>query len=154
MYNKWIELTKLQATGHIYSYIVRHQRHKIMHLWCDLRKPFTWCKIDVFSYWYHVKVNFEFLFSKPFTWIFRNTGTKIYWCSKAINKDKHKNYVVNFLYYAVSPCATCEGFSQNASHSLMPCTWTLWIDRGFLITVLELGFLFLFLFVCLFVCLF
>ena len=26
------------------------------HMWCDLKKPVTWCKIDIFSCWYHVKV--------------------------------------------------------------------------------------------------
>ncbi len=25
------------------------------YLWCDLRKPVTWCKIDILRYWYHVK---------------------------------------------------------------------------------------------------
>ncbi len=32
------------------------------------------------------------------------------------NKEKHKNYLYNFLYFAVLLCATCDGFSQFTSH--------------------------------------
>ena len=55
--------------------------------------------------------------SRIFTWISSDTGIKSYWCSKAIkNKAKHKNYDANFLYFAVSPFATCDDFSQITSH--------------------------------------
>ncbi len=45
------------------------------YMWCDLRKPVTWYKIDSLSYWYHVKV---WIISIPelFTWIFSDTGNK------------------------------------------------------------------------------
>ncbi len=43
------------------------------------------CKIDILSYWYHVKV-WIILFSELFTWISSDTGIKSYWCSKAIKK--------------------------------------------------------------------
>ncbi len=106
---------------------------KIVHMWCDLRKPVTWWKIDILSYWYHVKV-WIFLFPELFTWISSDTGIKSYKCSKAIkNKEKHRNYDVNFLYFAVSPFATCDGFSQIASQLSCShgaplnqvCSWTL-----------------------------
>ena len=35
-------------------------------MWCDLRKPVTWCKIVFLSYWYHVKVRI-ILFPELFT---------------------------------------------------------------------------------------
>ncbi len=32
-------------------------KRSLAMMWCDLRKPVTWCKIDILSYnWYHVKV--------------------------------------------------------------------------------------------------
>ncbi len=92
------------------------------NLWCDMRKPITWCKIDIWSYWYHVKV-WIILFPELFIWICSDTGIKSYWCSKAIkNKEKHYNCDVNFLYFAVSPFATCDGFSQITSH-IPPILW-------------------------------
>ncbi len=57
-------------------------------MWCDLRKPVTWCKIDILSYWYHVKV-WIILFPELFTWISSDTGIKSYWCSKAIKNKKN-----------------------------------------------------------------
>ncbi len=35
------------------------------------------------------------------------------------NKEKHQNYDVNFLYFAVSPFATCDGFLQITSHMII-----------------------------------
>ncbi len=57
------------------------------NMWYDLRKPVTWCKIDIFSYWYHVKV-WIILFPELFTWISSDTGIKSYICSKAIKIKK------------------------------------------------------------------
>ncbi len=37
------------------------------------------------------------------------------------NKEKRLNYAVNFLYFAVSPFATCDGFSQITSHIEIEC---------------------------------
>ena len=62
---------------------------KISRVWCDLRKPVTWCKINILSYWYHVKV-WIILFQELFTWISSDINIKSYRCSKAIkNKEKH-----------------------------------------------------------------
>ena len=48
---------------------VMWERGKVAtYLWCDLRKPVTWCKIDILSYWYHLKV-WIILFPELFTWI-------------------------------------------------------------------------------------
>ncbi len=87
-------------------------------MWCDLGKP--WYKIPNLSYWYHMKVWIIILFSELFTWAFCDTGIKSYWCSKAVkNTEKHENYAVNFLYFAVSFCAACDRFSQVTSHTCM-----------------------------------
>ena len=84
-------------------------------MWCDLRKPVTWYKISNSSYLYHMKV-WIILFSELFTWAFCDTVIKSYWCLKVVkNKEKHKNYVLNFLYFAVSLSATCDRFSQITS---------------------------------------
>ncbi len=85
-------------------------------MWCDLRKPVTWRKIYILSYWFHVKV-WIILFPNLFTLISSDTAVKSYWCSKATkNKEKHQNYDVNFLYFAVSPFARCDRLSQITSH--------------------------------------
>ncbi len=84
-------------------------------MWHDLRKPVTWCKIDILSYWYHVKVwiTSSITFFLDHLW---------YWYQTLLmfkgyeNKEKHKNYVVNFLSFAVSSFATCDEFSQITSH--------------------------------------
>ena len=52
-----------------------------------------------------------------FPWTSSDTAVKSYWCSKATkNKEKHQNYDVNFLYFAVSPFARCDRLSQITSH--------------------------------------
>ena len=57
------------------------------HLWCDLRKPVTWCKFNILRYWNHVKV-WIILFPELFTWISTDTGIKSYWSSKAIKNER------------------------------------------------------------------
>ncbi len=103
-------------------------------MWCDL-------KIHILSYWYHVKV-WSILFLELFTWISSDTGIKSYWCSKAVkNKEKHRNYDVNFLYFAVSLFATCEGFSQITSQ-IHPgySLWTQeWCDLGLVVIGALMG---------------
>ena len=66
------------------------------YMWCDLGKPILWCKISNLSYWYHMKVRI-ILFSELFTRVISDAGIKSYWFSVVKNKEKHKNYVVNFL---------------------------------------------------------
>ncbi len=52
-------------------------------------------------------------------------GIKSYQSSKGVkNREKHSNYVVNFLYFAVSLCVTCDRFSQIMSQ--MSILWFLW----------------------------
>ena len=55
------------------------------------------------------------LFPELFTWI-SSDCFKSYWCLKVIKNKETQNYDVNFLYFAVSPFATCDGFSQITSH--------------------------------------
>ncbi len=82
----------------------------------DLGKPFPWCKIDILRHWCHVKA-WIILFSELFTWIVYDNSVKSYLWSKAIkNKEKHSNYVVKFLYFAI--CATCEWSFQITLHTV------------------------------------
>ncbi len=88
-------------------------------------------EIDILIYQFWIT-----LFSELFPRISCDTGIKNYWCSKAIkNKEKHKNCVNNFLYFAVSLCATCGRVSQITSHfgnlsalSNHSVGWTVWIS--------------------------
>ncbi len=91
--------------------------------WYDLRKPVKWYKIDILSYWYHVKV-WIILFPELLLWS-RLILLSIlsYTCSKAIkNKEKHD---VNILYFAVSPFAPCDGFSHVTSHMM----FLKWVEK-------------------------
>ncbi len=98
-----------------------------IYLWYDRWKPITCRKIDILSYWYHEKVWIIF-FPELFTWISSDTGIKSYRCSKAIkNKEKHYNFYVNFLYFAVLPFATCDRFSQITSH--IGCTFYMLVHQ-------------------------
>ncbi len=91
-------------------------------MWCDLRKPVTWCKI-ILSYWYHSKV-WIILFSELFTWIISDTGYKSYWSSNAIkNKGKKTNIIVMMLisfnlHFTLAPFSTCDRVSQITVYEL------------------------------------
>ena len=85
-------------------------------MWCDLRKPVTWFKIGILSFWYHVKV-WIILFPERFY-----LDLLRYWYQKLLmikgykNKEKHQNCDVNFLYFTVFPFVTCDRFYQITSH--------------------------------------
>ena len=87
-------------------------------MWCDLKKT---CHM-VQNWYFELLVSCESLnysLSRTFTWISSDTGIKSYRCSKAIkNKEKHWNYDVNFLYFAVSPFVTCDGYSDHITYVL------------------------------------
>ena len=102
------------------------------HLWCDLRKPVTWCK----NWYFELLVSSESLnyslsrtFYLDLLW---------YWYQKLLmlkgckNKEKHWNYDVNVLHFTVSPFATCDWFSQITSHFVFNwlfghrLMWTRW----------------------------
>ena len=68
-------------------------------MWCDLRKPVTWCKTDILSYCYYVIV-WIILFPELFTWMSSDTGIKSYWCSKAI-QNKEKNIRIMMLIFFI-----------------------------------------------------
>ena len=59
--------------------IIRMSESCCTHLWCDLRKPVTWHKIDILSYWYYVKVWIIFSF-----WTFL-LGSSLILVSKVTN---------------------------------------------------------------------
>ena len=79
------------------------------NMWCDLGKPFAWCKISIES-WYHVKV-WIVLFSELFTWIFCDTGVKSYWCSKA--KNIRIMLLITFI-LQLHPQRNVTGFPRSA----------------------------------------
>ncbi len=87
-------------------------------MWCDLRKPITWYKISNLSYLYHMMKVWIILFSDLFTWAFCDTGIKrTYWCSKVVKKkEKHQNYVVNFLYFAITLCNIRQVFADHITY--------------------------------------
>ncbi len=93
--------------------IIAHQVIKYVSMWCDMRKPVTWCKIDIWNYWYHKKV-WIILFPEPL-WVSSDTGIKSYRSSKAIkNKEKHVMLISFILQF--QPFPTCDRFSQITSH--------------------------------------
>ena len=100
----------------------QHYNRTTTQMWCDLRKPVTSCKIDVLSYWYHVKV-WIILFLNLFTWISSDTDIKNCWgyCSKSY-KNKEKYYDSNLLYFALQfhPLWHVTGFPRS-HHKLLMC---------------------------------
>ncbi len=54
-------------------------------IWARSEKTRAWCKIDILSYWYQVKI-WIILFPELFTWISSDTGIKSYRCSKGHKK--------------------------------------------------------------------
>ena len=83
------------------------------YMWCDLRKPITSCKIDILSYWIHVKV-WIILFPELFTWIFSDTGIKSYWCSKAIQINKNIRIILLIsLILQFHPLQHVTGFHRS-----------------------------------------
>ncbi len=58
-------------------------------MWCDLRKPVTWCKIDILRYWYYDIKIWIILIPELFTWVSYDTGIKSYWFQKLSNMMKN-----------------------------------------------------------------
>ncbi len=94
-----------------------HATFVCAHMWCDLRKPVTWCKIDILSSWYHVKV-WIILFPELFTWVVSDTGIKSYWCSKATKIKKNiRNVMLLPLFCSFTFCDMWQVFPDHITFS-------------------------------------
>ncbi len=93
-------------------------------MWCDLRKPVTWWKIGILRFWYHVNYPLSRTFYLDLLWyLYQKFKKKVKMFKGYKNKEKQKNYVVNFLCFAISPLAICDRFSQITSHIMELRIW-------------------------------
>ena len=88
-------------------------------MWCDLRKPVTWCKIDILKWLISCESLNHYLSSTFYLDLLWYWYQKLLLFKEYENEGKHQNYVVYFLHFAVSPFATCDRFSQITSHIMI-----------------------------------
>ncbi len=85
----WYSVNKRKMLSKVYiegTLIISKSRNEYTDvIW---ENPSHGAKIDILSYWYHVKV-WIILFPQLFTWISSDTGIKSYWCSNSINIKKN-----------------------------------------------------------------
>ncbi len=82
IYNRWVFITVININHSFFPqlcvfswlcfflssyFLIKWQMLSLLYnMWCDLRKPVTWCNIDILSYWYHDWESFNYSFSRPF----------------------------------------------------------------------------------------
>ncbi len=97
--------------------------------------PVTWCKVDILSYWYRVKV-WIILFPELFTWIFSDAGIKSNWCSKAI-KNQEKRLELWCLFPLFCSFALCDMWQVFPDHITFFLKLSIRVTKPIPITILH-----------------